>query len=322
MKLTTGLKGTRIGVTWIQNGTATFASINTPYCTMNNDPATVAMFAHVKQSRTELDELFAKSRGAFTVQLLDVARAVLKRDDTSDAVARLAKVLTPTLIFSDLLGRRRLLLELDASGSFAVVPVVRMPEAIQTIIEREPRLAASALEVARVYAENGFALAKSAAIEVTKRVQKLLAKGLGENLTLSLQRLTGWTRAYSETVYRTNINSAYTAGRFRQAQDPDVAKVIGAFERVSAQDPDVRENHQAAHGLIAAPDDDVWNWAATPSGYNCRCTLRFVPRAELAQRGLIGKGGRVLMRTPANFSSYHPDRGFSVVRPDRRFYGN
>ena len=95
-----------------------------------------------------------------------------------------------------------------------------------------------------------------------------------------IQQLGDFTRSYANTVYRTNLNTAYTAGRFQQAQEPGVRTVLPAMERWEIMDSAVRrgrpidgpkggtkENHAAAHGLVAATTDPIWNRVASPSGY-------------------------------------------------------
>ena len=216
----------------------------------------------------------------------------------------------------------------------AQLPQVPFEEAVADIIRREPVLANTATEVAAVYQSGyGFAVARSTSLKVTERVQKAIADAAREGRTLSeaediLSAIGKWTRSYSETVYRTNLNTAYTAGRMEQAKDPVIREVMGAYERVAINDADVRRgrrrdngaNHLAASGLIASIDDRIWDTHATPSGYNCRCSMRLVSRAELERKGLI-KGNRVVRRVPANFSAFRSDQGFSPQRPDRTVYG-
>ena len=52
------------------------------------------------------------------------------------------------------------------------------------------------------------------------------------------------------------------------------------LEFLATLDDNVRENHRAADGLIAAPEDPVWNSLSPPLGHNCRCTLRLFHRLD------------------------------------------
>jgi len=245
------------------------------------------------------------------------------------------------MALSDLLGRRRLVLEAAAARKgvpdsligivvFAetpVVPHVPFEEAVRDLVSRTPALARSAAQVERVYRAHGFAMARSASLQVTKHVQGILAELMREGVTLAkaedlVARAGNFARAYAETVYRTNMNTAYSAGRFMQARDPDVAAVIGGLERVSVLDSDVRPNHAAGHGLVASVNDPVWGVAAPPSGYNCRCSAIFTSKGELRRRGLLDvKTGRVRRYEPPGFRRFHPDPGFRASRPDTAIYG-
>lgn len=294
-------------------------------------------------------ELARRSTRGFEALILDLAaaHALARQGARERALGALGELLGETMALSDLLGRRRLLLEADHArarrpdGAFSdgeatvmfratpVVPRVPFEEAVADLVSREPRLARDAAEVARLYRErHGFALARSIDLKATERAQRFLEEALREGRTIRqaeevISGLGDWGRAYSETVYRTNLKTAYTAGRFRQAADPDVAGVIGAFEYRARLDADVRPNHAAAHGLIASQFDDLWREFSPPLGHNCRCSLRLVDRFELEELGLLDRSGRVRRRLPATFSAAHPDPAFGArrARPDQLIYG-
>lgn len=244
----------------------------------------------------ELETYLYRSTAALAALLLDLAAAYLNNDYDSvlEEREKLQAMIGDTMILADLLGRRRMLLEADAhrarneSGGtpwllFAngaeeevspILPEIPFQAAIEDLITREPRLAPSADAVQNVYrTRHAFAVMRATDLAVTRKVQSILKtsiqKGLSEPKTADLiEDLTGWSRGYSQTVYRTNTNTAFNAGRFVQARDPDVSEVIGALKFVSANDEDTRPNHRAAHGLIASPSDPVWARVAPPLGYN------------------------------------------------------
>lgn len=294
--------------------------------------------------REPLDELLDLTAAPVTAALRDIARAELARDPVARdaAVTRLARLLRQTLILSDLLGRSFTLAEADAAvaapSPFAdelapLVPAVEFEQAIRDILTREPRLARSAEEVARSYSEErSFALARSAELTLTKRVQEVVAEtartgGGSAAAETVIAGLGGWTRAYGETVYRTNLATAYTAGRWREAASPGVSRVMSAFEVSTAGDADVRdgrndpENHAAADGLIAGTTDPVWDRASPPYGYRCRCSLRLVSRYELEELGLLRPDGSVIARFPPSFGAFRPHPNFGRRRPDVAVYG-
>lgn len=277
-----------------------------------------------------------------------MAEAARTRDEDAALVAQeeLAGKLLEIEQLADLLGRERVLLEVDsiargevelerfgvASGlAYAAgdeLPRVRFAEAIRDILAREPRLATSAEAVSRVYTrQHGFALARSTRLEVTKRVQSFIRRSLeqgrtvrnAENFIRTLSR--SFSRAYAETVYRTNVNTAFNAGRLRMVRDPAVARVAPALRFTATRDSSVRPNHLAADGLIADAGDPIWSVLSPPLGYNCRCALELVDRRTLARSGLLDETGRVRpARVP---DGAYPDPRFKTEgrgRPDQPVY--
>lgn len=286
----------------------------------------------------ELQLLADHSTAALEARFEDLTRAIFVNDPErmERAEARLASLLADTMTLADLMGRRRVFLEADRLASEGdgavppllfdegtpVIPGMTFTQAIEQLTTREPRLAVPVLgeprwkAVSRIYREqHAFAIARSTSETLTQRVQRLLAKSLRENVPRptteeAIRDLGPFTHAYTETVYRTNLASAYNAGRLQQVKDPAVRRVVGAFEYNAVLDPDVRQNHRAAHGLLAATSDDIWQRLAPPLGYNCRCSLRFVTRSELSRRRLVGDDGSVTVVRPRSFSLARPDEGF------------
>jgi len=223
---------------------------------------------------------------------------------------------------------------LGGGAGATTLPRVPFTEAVADIMAREPRIAASAAEVAAAYNEDhGFAMARAVEQKTVTRVQAAVSKAIHTGQTVEqgvqsirkIARLAGedmadWTRSYSEVVFRTNVNTAYSAGRFRQMADPAVRVAIGALRYTTAQDVDVRPNHRAAEGLIASHTDPVWQEITPPLGYNCRCSVSFVSWPELRRKGLIDRGGDV--RTARVPRGAHADAGFTHTgRPDLLLYG-
>lgn len=247
------------------------------------------MSRRVKNPLDELEELAHNSTALLQRELEPLGRAILRGDDEGRARARrrIARLLGQTMTLADLLGRRRLLLEADAIGSdiagdmapllfreTPIVPRVDFREALDDLLRREPRLAQTAAAVAELYQrEHAFALARSADLALTEQVRDFLAGGIRAGAPRSaiqeaIARLGDFSRSYAETIYRTNLNTAFTAGRFRQVEEPGVREVIGAFEFQAVNDRDTRPNHRAAHGLVASPADTIWETLSPPLGYN------------------------------------------------------
>lgn len=274
----------------------------------------------------------------FEAVILEIAEAILKRDAQAHerALKKTQAYIGGILVLGNLTGRRSMLIEADRVAAQKVgmmatqgislaaipddIPKVEFRGAIEDLVRREPRLAKGAAEVSRLYAnQHAFALARVTDLRVTQRVQQEIVRGLKEgfgvqessaNIARILGGLEDYAGAYAETVFRTNASTAFTAGQMQQAQDPDVAEVVPAFEFSSVGDGDTRPNHQAANGLIAPTDHQIWKTFAPPLGHRCRCDLITLDIYELRRRGLIDESGRVRVRIPPNFSQAKPDPGF------------
>ena len=284
----------------------------------------------------------------FKAVIMALAEAHITRDPEAHqaAMEKMRAYIAGVLILGNLTGRRSMLIEADraarkvaANAGSTVhlaaipddVPRVEFKEAIADIVTREPRLARSAAEVSRIYAnQHAFALARVTDLKVTSRVQQEIARGLKEgfgvaqssaNVARILGGMEGYADAYAETIFRTNAWTSFTAGQFEQARDPDVADVVPAFRFSSVGDSDTRPNHQAADGLIARTDDPVWNRFAPPLGFSCRCSIDTLDVYELRRMGRLDASGNVVAYYPPTFSQAHPDKGFGMGRPGTGIVG-
>lgn len=235
---------------------------------------------------------------------------------------------------SDLRAHSDRVLVFSETPNQRILPRVTLDEAIEDLIERTPVTIRDAAQrtgqrIAQLYSEDRvLAFAYAAEETVTKQAADFLRRettgGLSERQAIRellrevdavREKTEAWSYSYAQTVYRTNTNTAITAGRFRQARDPDVARVIPAFRFDSVGDTDTRDNHDAADGLIFSTGNTVWNRIAPPLGYNCRCAVSFVSLPMLRSLGRLKPDGTVVeSRLP---STAFPDEGFRHGgRPD------
>ena len=91
------------------------------------------------------------------------------------------------------------------------------------------------------------------------------------------------------TVYQTNMQSAYMAGRYKaQLENADQRPY---FKYVAILDSRTRPRHRALHGRIFRFDDPIWGVVYPPNGYNCRCRIVALSQAEFeAEGGLLSNG--------------------------------
>jgi SPP1 gp7 family putative phage head morphogenesis protein len=76
---------------------------------------------------------------------------------------------------------------------------------------------------------------------------------------------------YLETVFRTNLMSAYNEGTWQFYQDPDVADTITAYQYVGILDSRECELCASMDGQEFLADDPVWDTFWPPNHFNCRC---------------------------------------------------
>jgi SPP1 gp7 family putative phage head morphogenesis protein len=76
-----------------------------------------------------------------------------------------------------------------------------------------------------------------------------------------------------ETVVRTQIHTAYSAGRWDGNQDPAIQSILWGYQYVTAGDFRVRDEHEMLDGVRLPKEDPQWNSIWPPNGFNCRCEV-------------------------------------------------
>lgn len=115
--------------------------------------------------------------------------------------------------------------------------------------------------------------------------------------------------AYLETVYRTNIATAYGAGRFRQLSSPAVIAARPYRQYLTVQDSRVRSSHAVLDGLVFDARASDWLRIAPPNGYNCRCSM-----VSLSREKFLALGGQLTDAVP---SDYEAEPGFDGPPTDQ-----
>lgn len=90
-----------------------------------------------------------------------------------------------------------------------------------------------------------------------------------------------------ETIYRTNMQGAYMAGR-RLQQEED-AEERPYLQYIAVADASTRPEHLAMNGKIFPIDDPIWDTWTPPCGYNCRCRTRALTEGQAEKRGGVSR---------------------------------
>jgi SPP1 gp7 family putative phage head morphogenesis protein len=99
--------------------------------------------------------------------------------------------------------------------------------------------------------------------------------------------VTWQTPYHAQTVFRTNIESAFADAQWAMIQDPDVRDQVAYLEYLTEADNKVRPSHRKMHGVIRPVNDSIWLIWWPPNGYNCRCRIRIITREEAQRRNIL-----------------------------------
>lgn len=128
-------------------------------------------------------------------------------------------------------------------------------------------------------------VAKLAALQgVLDQLQDATVSGLTLDEFLEQNEGLGLTEAHLETVYRTNLQTAFGRGRHDQLTDPALGRAIWGWRYKTVGDDRVRPEHEALDGLVfeKGAHDEVF----PPWDFNCRCSSETITRREAERDAL------------------------------------
>ena len=204
-----------------------------------------------------------------------------------------------------------------------------------------------------------FTVAKATRLDILQDIREAVEKALTEGKTLAwfakeltpvLQAKGWWGRQEHvdgetgevsqvqlgspwrlQTIFRTNLQTAYMAGRFQsQLENADDRPY---WKYVAILDSRTRPTHRALNGKVFRYDDPFWGSFYPPNGWGCRCRVTALSEGNIG-RGVkvessAGKLGSTLklvseksgeMREVATYTTQHPDdrtgKRQIVVSPD------
>lgn len=86
------------------------------------------------------------------------------------------------------------------------------------------------------------------------------------------------------TIYRVNMQSAYSAARYQRMRDNVDNRPYWQYSAVG--DERTRPAHLALNGKIYRYDDPFWATFYPPNGFNCRCSVIALGERDLQRRGM------------------------------------
>ncbi len=106
------------------------------------------------------------------------------------------------------------------------------------------------------------------------RLDKIMASGGWEGLT-------PW---HMETVFRNNIQTAYSVGRFDQMMARKESFPFWQYDAVN--DSATRPTHAAMDGKVFPADHPFWDTWYPPNGHRCRCSVTPVHKYVAEEEGM------------------------------------
>lgn len=185
----------------------------------------------------------------------------------------------------------------------------------------------SALEgIAR---DRAFAVTGLSKLDQITTIQNAIRKALENGETIGdfkgrisdIIETQGWTEKRSwrvDNIYRTNIQSAYMAGRWRQMQRTTKARPY--WKLIAVKDSRTRKSHIAVDGLVFRHDHPFWDTWYPPNGFRCRCIV-----VTLSERQVKARGLEVQTEIPDRIRLVDPDTGaesFVTPTPDKGWARN
>ena len=156
-----------------------------------------------------------------------------------------------------------------------------------------------------------FTVAHAARLDILQSIRDELDRALTEGTTLAdfqsrleprLQSMGWWGRQVIvdsqgnaesvqlgsvrrlETIYRTNLQTSYQAGRWQAFDDNKSDRPY--LQYVAVMDDRTRPSHAAMNGQVFPADDPIWHTHYPPNGFNCRCRVRALSEKNIQSRGL------------------------------------
>lgn len=151
--------------------------------------------------------------------------------------------------------------------------------------------------IANEYKALAFTVAGYSKVELLKMFYDELIKAMENGTTmqefksnindfLNNKGYVGLTNFQADNIFRTNIQTAYNAGHYKQMTDPTVMQLRPYWQYVAIDDRRTRLSHRGMNGKVFRADNPIWDKWFPPNGYRCRCTVITLSKRQVEQRGL------------------------------------
>lgn len=126
----------------------------------------------------------------------------------------------------------------------------------------------------------------------------------------------GWHDYRVENIFRTNMQTAYAAGRYKKMQA--VKKSRPYWQYMAIMDRRVRPSHAILNGMVYPADHEFWKTNYPPNGFRCRCGVRTLSARQVkrmrleVRKDMPGPGMWTDPKTDYEYFVHFPgaDKGF------------
>ena len=194
-----------------------------------------------------------------------------------------------------------------------------------------------------------FTVAKATRLDILQDIREAVEKALAEGKTFSwfekeltpVLKAKGWWGRQEHvdgetgevtqvqlgspwrlrTIYRTNLQTAYMAGRFQEqlanAEDRPY------WQYVAILDSRTRPSHRAMNGKVFRYDDPFWGSFYPPNGWGCRCRVVALSQGNISRNGIKvesseGKLGSMMKRVSEKTGEMREVSTYRAVDPNTR----
>lgn len=197
-------------------------------------------------------------------------------------------------------------------------------EALAFLEDRETLLPDEYMELQQEYKPLAFSVQGYTSLEILEEFSRELEKAITEGMTkeafrenmntfLEAKGYTGLNPTRANTIFLTNIQTAYNVGHYRSMTEPETVKLRPYWQYRTAGDDQVRDTHQAMEGKVYRHDDPIWDIWYPPNGFGCRCTVVTLSKRQMEQGGyeLSTRIPHDVDYSTGEILFKYPDKGFS-----------
>ncbi|AGW12830.1 putative phage head morphogenesis protein, SPP1 gp7 family [Megalodesulfovibrio gigas DSM 1382 = ATCC 19364] len=208
-------------------------------------------------------------------------------------------------------------------------PPLPMSEALDFWQQKIQLPPAEFYRLAEAQRVRAFTVSGLARADMLHQVHQSLETALRDGITLEqfkknlagVWEENGWTghKAWRiDNIFRTNLQTAYNVGRYKQMAE--VAEDRPFWQYSAVNDSRTRPTHRALHGKVYPHDSPFWDTWYPPNGFRCRCKVKTLSADDVRARGLaVEEYLKDDLIEPVGEHGPMPAR---PLRPDAGFAGN